>query len=101
MQDDCPKTDCDLAQIVLKETARIGKEIDDMRAEFKKAVPGGDFDGHRRYHDLVIERETQRIKLRQAIIEKTLTGLVWMGLCAIGLSIWQYFLSAVASGKIR
>lgn len=37
-----------------------------------------------RWIDLAIEREAQSIKVRQAIIEKTLTGLVWAGILAIG-----------------
>ena len=33
---------------------------------------------------LAIKREAQSIALRQAVIEKTLSGLVWFALCAIG-----------------
>lgn len=96
MPDDC-KHACDLSQ----EIAELKGAIDDMRNDLKKAVPGGDHEGHRRYHELIIEREAQRVRLRQAIIEKTLGGLVWMGLCAVGLAIWHYFLSAVSRGQIR
>lgn len=33
---------------------------------------------------LAIKREAQSIALRQAVIEKTLVGLVWMLVCAVG-----------------
>lgn len=35
------------------------------------------------YVRLAIKKESQSIKLREAIIEKTLSGLVWM--CVLGL----------------
>ncbi|WP_241135411.1 hypothetical protein [Achromobacter xylosoxidans] len=36
------------------------KEMLAISAAVKTGFPGGDFDGHRRYHELVIEREEQR-----------------------------------------
>jgi hypothetical protein len=39
------------------------------------------------YVRLAIVREAQSIKLRQAIIEKTITGLVWLMVAGIGASI--------------
>ena len=101
MHDDDCKSDCDLAQTTLREVAGIREAVDDMREEMKKAFPGGDHDGHRRYHDLIIEREAQRVKLRQAIIEKTLSGLVWMVLCTLGVAVWHYFINVVSRGNIR
>jgi len=38
---------------------------------------------------LAIQREAQSIKLRQAVIEKTLAGLVWAGLAGLGLMILE------------
>ena len=96
MLDDC-KHACDMP----REIAELRGAIDEMRSDLKKAVPGGDHEGHRRYHELVIEGEAQRIRLRQAIIEKTVSGLVWMALCAIGLAVRHYFLSAVSRGQVR
>lgn len=37
--------------------------------------------------NLAIQKEAQSIKLRQAIIEKTLGGLVWAGIVGIGYAI--------------
>lgn len=39
---------------------------------------------------LAIKREAQSLELRQAIIEKTMTGLIWFILCAIGYVIVDF-----------
>lgn len=39
---------------------------------------------------LAIQRESQSIKLRQAIIEKTLVGLVWMMVVGIGVVFLEF-----------
>lgn len=44
-----------------------------------------------RWVRLAIQVEAQRLHLRQAIIEKTFTGLVWMALVAIGYILLDYF----------
>ena len=36
------------------------------------------------YVRLAIQKESQSIKLRQAVIEKTITGLVWMTVMGLG-----------------
>lgn len=56
---------------------------------FKQAFSGGDHDGHRRYHDTLQEMLEERRRLRQAIQEKTISGLVWMALIAVGGAIWH------------
>ena len=40
---------------------------------------------------MAIKAEAERAQLRKAIIEKSLTGLVWMALCGIGVLIWSGF----------
>ncbi len=47
---------------------------------------------------LLIHRETQRAKFRTAVIEKTLLGLVWAGVLAIGVIAREYM---VAHGMWR
>jgi len=44
-----------------------------------------------RWVRLAIRVEAQRLRLRQAIIEKTFTGLVWMALVAVGYVLLDYF----------
>ena len=41
-------------------------------------------DEEHRWVKMAIQKEAQSIELRKAIIEKTLTGLVWMVLLGIG-----------------
>lgn len=45
------------------------------------------------YVRLAIQREAQSIKLRQAVIEKTFVGLVWMGLIFLGTVLLEYLKS--------
>ena len=42
---------------------------------------------------LAIRKEAQSIKLRQAVIEKTLAGLVWAGLIALAVVFKEYAVS--------
>jgi hypothetical protein len=43
-----------------------------------------------RWVRLAIERQEQSIKLRQAIIEKTLGGLVWAALIGLGYLLFDF-----------
>lgn len=40
---------------------------------------------------LAIQKEAQSIKLRQAVIEKTLGGLVWSAIVALGYVLIDFF----------
>ena len=70
----------------------IKKNVADLSST---AFPGGDLEGHRRYHILMIERTEEIRKLRVAIREKTLGGLIWALIVFLGLCIYSY----VAGGK--
>jgi hypothetical protein len=63
---------------------------DDMERRFAEAFPGGDHVGHCRYHTLMIEEIEGRKRLRQAVMEKTVAGLVWSAMLGIGIAAWQY-----------
>ena len=45
----------------------------------------------RQWVRLAIQKEAQSIKLRQAIIEKTLGGLVWAAMVGLALLVGDYF----------
>lgn len=47
-------------------------------------------DDERQWVRLAIQREAQSIKLRQAIIEKTLGGLVWAAIIGFGVLLVDY-----------
>lgn len=66
------------------------KGEDHLLREFKNAFPEGDATGHRAYHDTVMKELERRAKFRDAVIEKSLAGLVWMMLVAFGTAVWQY-----------
>lgn len=68
---------------------------EDMEKRFADAFPGGDHVGHCRYHRLMIEDIEARRKLRQAVMEKSVAGLVWAGLVFLGLAAWTYFKNLV------
>lgn len=44
-----------------------------------------------------IEAESRKIKFRDAVIEKSLTGLVWAALIFIGAAIWSYLKQHIAN----
>lgn len=64
-------------------------KIEVMDKHILKAFPGGDLEGHRRYHELMIRRTDEIRSLRIAIAEKTLTGLLWSGMAFLGWAILE------------
>lgn len=64
-------------------------ERDDLVAAIAAAVrtrsaDAGLSEDEQRWVRMAIQREAQSIELRKAIIEKSLTGLVWMGIVGVG-----------------
>lgn len=53
------------------------------------AFPDADRHGHRMYHEQMMKQFEQRARLRQAIIEKSLSSLAWAGIVAIGFMVWH------------
>lgn len=72
--------------------------LDMMDKHILKAYPGGDLEGHRRYHELMIQRNEEIRGLKQAIKEKTLTGLVWSAMAFIGWCVWSAIKQKIAEG---
>lgn len=62
------------------------------------AFPDSDLRGHREYHDALIASAQQRVKLRQAVIEKSLTALIWAGLVWISIAVWNAFKHSLGLG---
>lgn len=64
----------------------VGKisEIADGIRDIKSAFPDSNFEGHRRFHELEIEKFAERRRLRIAIQEKTISGLIWAGVVSFG-----------------
>lgn len=70
----------------------------DMERRFAEAFSGGDHVGHCRYHDLMIEDIAAKKRLRQAVMEKTIAGLVWGALVGLGVVVWQYLKTMLKGG---
>lgn len=67
--------------------------VEEKQADFASAFPNYDVEGHRRYHQIMIEKIEETRRLRVAILEKTISGLVWAGLVFVGLAAWHYIKS--------
>lgn len=72
---------------------KIQENHEDLDKKFKKAFPAGDHEGHCSYHKTMIEMLEERRKLRAAVQEKTISGLVWLLITSIGLAVWHEILS--------
>lgn len=59
------------------------KEMLALSAAVKTAFPDGDFDGHRRYHELLIAREEQRQQIRREVLTHLLKGSTWAALVGL------------------
>lgn len=58
--------------------------ISDIATALKSAQQEELTDEERQWVRLAIAAEARKIKFRDAVIEKSLAGLVWTGLCGIG-----------------
>ena len=66
--------------------------VDDLAVALRAQTDAGTYlsDDERRWVRLAIQAEAQSIQMRKAIIEKTLSGLVWAALVAMGYLIVDY-----------
>lgn len=67
----------------------LERRMDVVEHGFANDDPGS----HRRYHEELIEQGKDRRALIRAVREKTVAGLVWAAMLAIGLACWKYFLT--------
>lgn len=81
------------------ETNRRLESIEQTQAYILKAFPGGDIEGHSRYHETVIEILREKRRLRVAIQEKTISGLVWSIIVGFAILLWQGILTLLNEGK--
>lgn len=76
----------------------LGKDINKKLDIISSAFPSSDFEGHRRYHETVIELLAERRRLRIAIQEKTISGLIWVGIVGMGTAVWHGVVSYIKYG---
>ena len=52
-------------------------------------------DAYEMYLKLCLERELDKKILRQAVIQKTTVGLIWLLLGITAMALWNYFLRSI------
>lgn len=62
--------------------------LEAQMVKVRDAFPGEDYDGHRRAHKTMIEDIESRKRLTQAVREKTISGLIWLAIVALGTLLW-------------
>lgn len=93
-----PELTGNLEQALVELSRSIGSCASDMRSfskSLESAFPGGDIEGHRRYHEAVIADVEAKKKLTQAIKEKTISGLVWAFIVWVGIALWHDVLAVI------
>jgi hypothetical protein len=84
-----------LADMLAGSDKRIDEIVDQLPARVEAAVTRAMAASHQltaEQHQwvlLAIQREAQSIRLRQAIIEKTLAGLVWAAVVGLGVLVYH------------
>lgn len=68
----------------------MNKELTAIKNE---AFPNGDLTGHKYYHNIMIERNRELKSLRNAIAEKTISGLAWSGTMFLVYAVIDYLKS--------
>ncbi len=76
-------------QQLVDDVAHISRSVDEIIKKFDQAFPSADIDGHRRYHEAMIEDIEARKRLTQAIKEKTISGLIWAAIVAAATAGWR------------
>lgn len=80
---------------ILEELASMKRDHVDAAkeaAQFRKAFPAEDLAGHCRYHQILIDALDEKRKLRIAIKEKTIAGLVWAAALWLAHTAWAELL---------
>ncbi len=73
----------ELRELITDKFAELNQRIDLL-------VPDGDAEGHRRYHEALIEAQKRRAKIYDAIIEKTLSALIWAAIVGLAIMAWHF-----------
>lgn len=84
--------DAQIATMVAVEALKVRDEqAEAVIKNLLSGFPAGDFDGHRRYHEAVIEwRELRNKLVREALIKITQASAL-AAFCWLALAIWQAF----------
>lgn len=71
---------------------REGDKREDVQHECPLADPviAKKHEKHHDYIDTVLHREAKRAERWETVTQKSLAGLVWAGLVALGTAVWAY-----------
>ena len=81
---------------------RTEKKVDKTMTvveNIEKAFPNADFEGHRRYHQSVIEMLEERKKFYREITKKTIIGVLWALMVWVGIAVYHEILSIFQHNK--
>lgn len=73
----------------------VNRAIHELSRLVKAGFPNDDPHGHRRVHEGYIEEAEARKKLKAAVLEKTLSGVLWTGMAGLGMALWETVKAAV------
>ena len=96
------KIEPELESKILSILEQQSVQLDKLEAAYNKllvAFPEGDAEGHRRYHEIVVESEKTKLAFKRSVIEKSLAALVWTLLVFLGTSVWAYVQTLMYHGK--
>lgn len=85
-------------ETMAQDLAEIRRNVQHLTSS---AFPAGDIEGHRRYHEVMIETLAERRRLRIAIQEKTISALVWIVIVWTASAIWSKFGAVIVSGATK
>lgn len=74
------------AEVTDRKVDEAIRRIDDLH----KAFPGGDWEGHRRYHEVLIDRIERRAKLYDAMLEELTKKGMWALIVFVGGAILYF-----------
>lgn len=81
------------------ETSQRLSSIETNLTVVSAAFPAGDFEGHRRYHQSLIDVLEERRALYRSLKEKSIMGIIWAAVVWIGIAVWHEILSMIAAAK--
>jgi hypothetical protein len=63
------------------------------------AFPDHDFEGHRRYHQALIEALEEKKRLYRSLKEKTFIGILWAAIVWLGIAAWHEIVNIITTPK--
>jgi hypothetical protein len=81
------------AEVTDKKVDEAIRRIDDLH----KAFPGGDWEGHRRYHEAIIRKMEDRAQFYKDLRNELAKKGLWALLVMLGIALWAYVKSKLTN----